>query len=215
MKSAHTAVAEDQSPVPRDHIRQLTTTCNSSPKRLEREDKKVWDQEVFYKLHLSCKLIKKHSIISTFPGEKWVVRRSYPKVERSQQEANQTCCTRGTQGISRTLQVKHMVASELITSRSTLWEELGSLDLKPQLPQGPGPKPLLAQPSIFLVQKRSFVPSPCIRPQGKSRLISQSNYQQILTEDVPLLGPFWEIYACDISSLADSLCFPKTHPNKS
>lgn len=72
-------------------------------------------------------------------------------MEPSQQEANQTCCTRGTQGISRTLQAKHTVASELITSRSTLWEELGSLDLKLYLPQGPGPKPLLAQPSIFLV----------------------------------------------------------------
>lgn len=70
-------------------------------------------------------------------------------MERSQQEANQTCCTRGTQGISRTLQVKHMVATELITSRSTLWEELGSLDLKLQLPQGPGPKPLLGLEKEF------------------------------------------------------------------
>lgn len=155
-------------------------------------------------------LFKKQSIIYTFPGQKWVVGRSYPKVGQSQQEDNQTCCTRGTQGISRTLHTKHTVALELITRRSTLWEELGSLDLKTQLPQGPGPKPLLAQPSIFLVQKRNFVPFPCSRPQGKSRLISQLNYQQIPKEDVPLLGHFW-----DISWLAYSLCFPKTHPNKS
>lgn len=42
----------------------------------------------------------------------------------------------------------------LISTGSTQWEEEGSQDPKPQLPQGPGLRPLPALPSTFLILEK-------------------------------------------------------------
>lgn len=92
---------------------------------------------------------------------------------QSQQEDNQTCCRRGTQGISRTLQTKHTVALELITSRFTLWEELGSLELKTQLHQGPGSKATTASAKYISGLEKEFCSFSMQQASGKV-LVDQS-----------------------------------------
>lgn len=58
------------------------------------------------------------------------------------------CCTRGTHGISRTLQTENKAALGPVT------KELRAPSLKPQLPQGPGPRPVLTLPSMCLVLEK-------------------------------------------------------------
>lgn len=100
------------------------------------------------------------------------------------------CCARGTQCVSRTLQTENKAALGQVT------KELRAPGLKPQLPQGPGPRPVLTLPSICLVLEKEQcsssvrqglegkVPKPqsqaitgewffhTSRPQGSPQLIS-------------------------------------------
>lgn len=55
------------------------------------------------------------------------------------------------------------------TDKSSLlgWEELGSQDPKQQLPHGPGFRPSVALPSMFLVGEEAMFPLHASGPQGK------------------------------------------------
>lgn len=65
------------------------------------------------------------------------------KLQPENRKLNTSCYTKVTQDISKASDQEHRDLGSY--SSSTLeWKELGSWDLKPQIPQGNDPRPLLA-----------------------------------------------------------------------
>ena len=124
-----------------------------SPRRREKWASKnaaIRDSEVLHKLHLlPSRLIKKYSILHTISRE---------EMGQSQQEANQTMLHKGNTGYLKniTTRAHSVLGTDSLASPLPRRQELCSQDLKPQLPQGPSPRPLPAWSSMFLVLEKKL-----------------------------------------------------------
>lgn len=129
-------------------------------KRIEdREDMNVWDQEVLHKLWLTqTSLLRSTISYILFPGEKWD--------EVRKRTISQAVLHKGNTGYFNSITGQEHSCLETDKHSSSQWQELGSQD--PKHPKRPSCRRLLALPSIFLVLRRSYVPSPNIRALGKA-----------------------------------------------